>query len=182
MKEVGGDGISLSLDGGSAIASGVSGTTELEGGGRPLPPPPLPYFLPTTNHLPPSTDYGFSQHTNHFYLPPSTHSFTHAWSIMSNLTRFYWAKLKGASNLFQQRKIEQDLDKVQDICCQLVVEPRCPPLCRIEACVSFIRRAIHRGFPLTFIETPLPMLPSQLLVRQSPASPSLQVYRQVRRA
>lgn len=35
VKEVGGDGISLSLDGGSAIASGVSGTTELEGGGRP---------------------------------------------------------------------------------------------------------------------------------------------------
>ncbi|KAM0698317.1 hypothetical protein Q7P36_001783 [Cladosporium allicinum] len=52
---------------------------------------------------------------------------------MSNLTRFYWAKLKGASNLFQQRKTEHDLDKVQDICCQLVVESRCPPLCRIEA-------------------------------------------------
>lgn len=152
VKEVGGDGISLSLDGGSAIASGVSGTTELEGGGRPgrwLPqdsreacayllqlfasallhfssslqlficissfarlfatcvissfgslshlrrrrlynsalPPPLPYFLPTTNHLPPSTDHGFSQHytptTSTYHLLP-THSHTHGPSCQTS--------------------------------------------------------------------------------------------------
>jgi hypothetical protein len=61
---------------------------------------------------------------------------------MSNLTRFYWAKLQGASNLFKKHKTEEDLDKVQDICCQLVSEYQCPPLCQIEAWVSFVRCAI----------------------------------------
>jgi hypothetical protein len=61
---------------------------------------------------------------------------------MSNLTRFYWAKLQGASNLFQKHKTEDDLDKVQDICCQLVSESQCPQLCQIEAFVSFAPRTI----------------------------------------
>jgi hypothetical protein len=60
---------------------------------------------------------------------------------MSNLTRFYWLKFQGAVNLFQKHQTEDDLDKVQDICCQLTSESRCPPLCQIEAWVSFVHRA-----------------------------------------
>jgi hypothetical protein len=36
---------------------------------------------------------------------------------MSNLTRFYWAKLQGASNMLQKHKTEADLERVQEICC-----------------------------------------------------------------
>lgn len=57
---------------------------------------------------------------------------------MSNAARFYWAKLEGATNMFQESKTktEEDLDHVQDICCQLFNEFRCPRLCQIEARVS----------------------------------------------
>jgi hypothetical protein len=57
---------------------------------------------------------------------------------MSNLTRFYWAKLQGTSNVLQKHKTEDDLEKVQDICCQLISESQCPPLCQIEAWVSSV--------------------------------------------
>jgi hypothetical protein len=55
---------------------------------------------------------------------------------MSNAARFYWAKLKRASDIFQGRRTEGQLDRVQDICCQLVNEFKCPRLCQIEALVS----------------------------------------------
>jgi hypothetical protein len=70
--------------------------------------------------------------------------------------------------MLQKHKTEADLERAQEICCQLVSESQCPPLCQIEAWVSVVHCTIRRGRSLTSPETPLSMLPTQLLVCESP--------------
>lgn len=90
--------------------------------------------IPTpTPHLPPK-------------IYPSTHSHVLLHPTMSNAARFYWAKLEGATNKFRESKTEAELDNVQDICCQLFNEVRCPRLCQIEARVRSTHKTHHRLF------------------------------------
>jgi hypothetical protein len=55
-----------------------------------------------------------------------------------NAAHFYWAKLEGAINTFQasEDKTNNRLNYVQNICCELINEFRCPRLVQIEARVS----------------------------------------------
>lgn len=57
-----------------------------------------------------------------------------------NAARFYWAKLQGATNIFQasENKTDDGFDYVQNICCELINEFRCPRLVQIEAFVSVL--------------------------------------------
>jgi hypothetical protein len=47
----------------------------------------------------------------------------------NNAARFYWAKLKSATTLFEKGALEE----AEDVCCQLGNEFRCPRFCQIEA-------------------------------------------------
>jgi hypothetical protein len=56
---------------------------------------------------------------------------------MANEARFYWTMMDRAVEMY--RKSDNDmniLDTVQDECCKLVSEFRCPRLIQIEAWVS----------------------------------------------
>jgi hypothetical protein len=72
-----------------------------------------------------------------------------------NATRFYWAKLEGARNLFlgskveQTSKTEETLHKVQNTCCELINEFRCPRLVQIEARVGTIDTTVCPKLQLT---------------------------------
>jgi hypothetical protein len=55
-----------------------------------------------------------------------------------NATRFYWAKLQGATDQFEESKTEETLHKVQNTCCELVNEFRCPRLLQIDVYVSTV--------------------------------------------
>jgi hypothetical protein len=46
----------------------------------------------------------------------------------NNAARFYWAKLKSATALFEKEALEE----AEDECCQLGNEYRCPGFCQIE--------------------------------------------------
>lgn len=59
-----------------------------------------------------------------------------------NATRFYWAKLAGVNDQFQESKTKETLHEVQNTCCELVNEFRCPRLVRIDAYVSIVETAI----------------------------------------
>jgi hypothetical protein len=51
---------------------------------------------------------------------------------MSNATRFYWSQIQVAATMFRN---DDDLDEIQDRCCELINESRCPRLVQIEALV-----------------------------------------------
>jgi len=55
-----------------------------------------------------------------------------------NATRFYWDKLQGATDQFRESKTEETLHTVQNTCCELVNEFRCPRLVQIDAYVGII--------------------------------------------
>jgi hypothetical protein len=65
-----------------------------------------------------------------------------------NATRFYWAKLEGAKNLFlmskteETSKTEKTLHKVQNTCCELINEFRCPRFAQIEAHVGTVDNTV----------------------------------------
>jgi hypothetical protein len=59
-----------------------------------------------------------------------------------NATRLYWAKLEGATDQFRESKTEGTLHKVQNTCCELVNEFRCPRLVQIDAYASTIDTAV----------------------------------------
>lgn len=73
--------------------------------------------------------------SRHCLTPTSQHE-------AMNATRFYWAKLQGATNQFQESKTEEMLHKVQNNCCELINEFRCPRLVRIDAYLGAIGNAV----------------------------------------
>jgi hypothetical protein len=59
---------------------------------------------------------------------------------MANEARFYWSMMDRAVAMYRTSDNEMEiLDKVQDECCKLVNEFRCPRLIHVEAWVSFQR-------------------------------------------
>jgi hypothetical protein len=92
-----------------------------------------------------------------------------------NAARLYWAQLEGATKMFQtsEDKTQDGLDYIQNICCELINEFRCPRLVQIEARVGVLQipaesRPCFEANSHTRIETALPMLSGYLLVRQIP--------------
>jgi len=95
---------------------------------------------------------------------------------MANEARFYWSMKDRAVDLY--RKSDNDkkiLDKVQDECCKLVNEFRCPRLIHIEAWVSlFVTLLVGLVCRISLIailcaETPFQMLSIRLLVCETSA-------------